>query len=109
MKSASRYPQLDGTLILPGSGGNLARVTCNALSSQTGHLLFSLKQPQEFGAQFTNAGGVSSFSPTSAGAASNRRALMSAKSRPHVIQINHVAHVPVSRCETKLTRVNSHD
>jgi hypothetical protein len=94
MNSASRYPQLDGTLILPGSGGNLARVTCNALSSQTGHFLFSLKQPQKFGAQFTNAGGVSSFSPTSAGAASNRRALMSARSRPLPFsEVNHVAHI----------------
>jgi hypothetical protein len=79
--------------LLPGvRGGNLARVTCNALSSQTGHFLFSLKQPQKFGAQFTNAGRGSSPSSTSAGAAFYRRALMSAKSRPHVIQVNHVAH-----------------
>jgi hypothetical protein len=103
MKSASRYPQLDGTLILPGSGGNLARVTCNALSSQTGHFLFS-EQLQQLAAQFTNAGGVSSFSPTSAGAASNRRALMSAKSRPLPFsEVNHVAHVRLSLCETKFT------
>jgi hypothetical protein len=100
---ASRYPQLDGTLILPGSGGNLARVTCNALSSQTGHLLFSLKQPQEFGAQFTNAGGVSSFSPTSAGAAS-RQAGSLAKSRPLPFsEVNHVAHV-LSPYERKFNR-----
>jgi hypothetical protein len=103
MNSASRYPQLDGTLILPGSGGNLARVISNALSSQTGQFLFMSKQLQKLLRQITNAGGVSSFSPTSAGAASNRRALMSAKSRPHVIQVDHVAHVPVSRCETLFT------
>jgi hypothetical protein len=105
MKSASRYPQLDGTLILPGSGGNLARVISNALSSQTGHFLFMSKQLKKLLRQFTNAGGVSSFSPTSAGAASNRRALMSAKSRPLPFsEVNYVAHVRLSFCETKFNR-----
>jgi hypothetical protein len=80
--------------LLPGvRGGNLARVTCNALSSQTGHFLFSLKQPQKFGAQFTNAGGVFSLSPYSAGAAS-RQAGSLAKSRPLPFsEVNYVAHV----------------
>jgi hypothetical protein len=105
MNSASRYPQLDGKLILPGSGGNLARVTCNALSTRTGHFLFMSKQLQKLLRQITNAGGVSSFSPTSAGAASNRRALMSAKSRPLPFsEVNYVAHVRLSFCETKFNR-----
>lgn len=102
-----RFPRSfgDGKLLPGVRGGNLARVTCNALSSQTGHFLFSLKQPQKFGAQFTNAGGVFSFSPTSAGAASNRRALMSAKSRPLPFsEVNYVAHVRLSFCETKFNR-----
>ena len=80
--------------LLPGvRGGNLARVTCNALSSQTGHFLFSLKQPQKFGAQFTNAGGVFSFSPYSAGAASRQVGSL-ANLRPLPFsKVNHFAHV----------------
>jgi hypothetical protein len=90
-----RFPRSfgDGKLLPGVRGGNLARVTCNALSTRTGHFLFVSKQLKKLLRQITNAGGVSSFSPTSAGAASNRRALMSAKSRPHVIQVDHVAHV----------------
>jgi hypothetical protein len=37
---ASRYPQLDGKLILPGSGGNLARVLFDAPSASAGLSLF---------------------------------------------------------------------
>ena len=100
-----RFPRSfgDGKLLPGVRGGNLARVTCNALSSQTGHFLFSLKQPQEFGAQFTDAGGVFSFSPYSAGAAS-RQASSLAKSRPLPFsEVNHVAHV-LSPYERKFNR-----
>ena len=38
---------LDGQLLPGAIGGNLARVTCNALSSQTGHLLFKVTQRVE--------------------------------------------------------------
>ena len=39
MNPASPTPR-NGTSVLPDDGGNLARVTCNASSSQTGHSLF---------------------------------------------------------------------
>ncbi len=89
---ASRYPHLDGKLILPGSGGNLARVLFDAPSASAGLLSFVSQQFQNLLRQFTNAGGVFSFSSSSAGAAS-RQAGSLAKSRPHVIQVNHVTHV----------------
>lgn len=96
-------PRLRVSKPFPGAGGNLARVTCNALSSQTGRFLFSLQQPQKFGAQFTNAGGVFSFSPYSAGAAS-RQAGSLAKSRPLPFsKVNHVAH----NCVSQLSKYNN--
>lgn len=101
-----RFPRSfgDGKLLPGVRGGNLARVTCNALSSQTGRFLFSLKQPQKFGAQFTNAGRGFSPSSTSARAAFYRRALMSAKSRPLPFsKVNHVAH----NCVSQLSKYNN--
>jgi len=99
---ASRYSQLDGKLILPGSGGNLARVICNALSSQTGQVLFLSKTLKKLLRQITNAGGVFSFPSHSAGAASRRRC--NAKSLPlPCSEVNHVAHV-LSPYERKFNR-----
>jgi hypothetical protein len=106
MKSARLSPPHSSrdNPLLPGAySGNLARVLFGAPSASAGHLSFMSEQFKKLLRQITNAGGVSSFPPTSAGAASNRRALMSAKSRPHVIQVNHIAHVCVSLCETKFT------
>jgi len=88
-----RFPRSfgDGKLLPGVRGGNLARVISNALSTRTGHFLFVSKQLKKLLRQVTNAGGVSSFPSHSAGAASRRRC--NAKSRPHVIQIDHVAHI----------------
>lgn len=43
MNSALSFPP-EMTALPPVCGGNLARVTCNALSTQTGHLLFKVTQ-----------------------------------------------------------------
>ena len=86
-------------------GGNLARVTCNASSSQTGHSLFQrVEQPSQFRAQIRSSGQVSSFGLTSTGAAQIGALLVRAKSLPSPFpKINHVAHVSVSRCEPIIT------
>lgn len=98
---------LDGQLLPGAIGGNLARVTCNALSSQTGHFLF-LEQPQQFGAQYTDAGRVYLLSPASAGAVS-RGFPSSHPPRPfHFVlpKVNHITHreAPIFVDETKFTR-----
>ena len=89
--------------LLPGAiGGNLARVLFDAPSASAGHFLLP-EQFEKFAAQFTNAGGGRSLPSTSAGAM-REAAVFSGKSRPHVIQIDHVAHFRLSRCERKFNR-----
>lgn len=87
-------------------GGNLARVTCNALSSQTGHFLFwRVEQPSQLRAQIQSGGQVFvSLRLTSAGAAQTVALPDRSKPLPSPFpKINHVAHVSVSRCEPIIT------
>lgn len=87
-------------------GGNLARVTCNALSSQTGHFLFRrVEQPSQLRAQIQSGGQVFvSRHLTSTGAAQTVALPDRSKPLPSpFIQVNHVAHVSVSRCEPIIT------
>lgn len=80
----------------PG-GGNLARVQ----STRAGLFLFPTQSAQQFKADFPDPNEARDASPLArgAGAAINRSAAQSAKSRPlplsfqHFIKINHVSHV----------------
>jgi len=87
---------------LPGAfGGNLARVTCNALSTRTGHFLFVSEQFEKLAAQIGNAGRVSPPGSPASGAAGGRGSTH--PPRLPSIKVNHVAHVFVSLSETKFT------
>lgn len=69
MNPALSFPP-EMTALLPACGGNLARVISNALSSQTGHLLFQITQRVEKLLREHGSGGqVSSFVLTTARAA----------------------------------------
>ena len=83
--SVAPFPH-DGQLSPGAIGGNLPRVHPREA------FLFT-EQPQQFGAQFSNAGRFSSRCPTGAGAANSRVSSFPRSSRPFLIQVNDVRHV----------------
>jgi len=105
-----RFPRSfgDGKLLPGVRGGNLARVISNALSSQTGHFLFMSEQFQKLLRQITDTGRVAMFPGSASAPAAPPHGSVSRRV-PQALsfvlpEVNHVAHFPVSRCETLFNR-----
>ena len=96
----------DGQLLPGAIGGNLARVVRNAPSLRRVAFLF-LEQPQQFGAQITDAGrGFPPFSSAGEGAVS-RGFPSSHPPRPYIfLHVDHFTHrgAPIFVDETKFNR-----
>lgn len=109
MNSALSFPP-EMTALLPACGGNLARVTCNALSSRVGHFLFQITQRvQKLLREYGSGGQVFSFVLTTARAALTGACRNAAKSLLPLfpsVQVNHFTHrgAPIFVDETKFNR-----
>ena len=109
MNPALSFPP-EMTALLPVCGGNLARVTCNALSTQTGHLLFKVTQRVEKLLREHGSGDPSLLEGSTARAALTGAMPDRAKSlslRFPFVEVNHDTHrgAPIFVGETKFIRI----